>query len=129
MTYLLTEMLAMMLIIFDFVYIFQLSINSQNAFEIMECCSYIVGSIVTIYINFYFGQELRNYSDEVFEELCQVPFYILSKKSQKTLLFMIIRSCKPSILSIGGMFVSSHESFAALMRKAFSFAMVYYNYV
>ncbi|XP_043486400.1 uncharacterized protein LOC122513930 [Polistes fuscatus] len=129
MTYLLTEILAMMLIIFDFVYIFQVSIDLQNSLEIIECSLYIAGSIVTLYNNFYFGQELINYSDEVFEELCQVPFYILSKKSQKTLLFMIIRSCKPSILSIGGMFVSSHESFAALMKKAFSFAMVYYNYV
>ncbi|XP_043486246.1 uncharacterized protein LOC122513830 [Polistes fuscatus] len=127
MTYLVTVVFSTTLIVFDFVYIFQLSIDLQNASEIIECSFYILGSIVTVYVNFYLGQELMNYSNVVYEELCQVPFYVLFNKTQKLLIFMIGRSCKPCVLSIGGMFVSSHETFANVMRKAFSFATVYYN--
>nr|KAF7411042.1 hypothetical protein H0235_013649 [Vespula pensylvanica] len=58
---------------------------------------------------------------------CQIPFYLLPTKTQKLLLFMIARSMKPCMLSIGGLFVSSHEVFSQLLQKAFSFAMVYYN--
>ncbi|KAI4484006.1 hypothetical protein M0804_007462, partial [Polistes exclamans] len=111
-TYLVIVFIAVSVIVFDFLYIFQLSIDLQNAVEIIGCSAYIAGSMLTLYINFYFGQELMNYSDLVFEELRQVPIYILSNKTQKILLFMIARSCKQSVLSIGGMFVSSHETFA-----------------
>ncbi|KAI4473731.1 hypothetical protein M0804_015209 [Polistes exclamans] len=125
--YLVTLVFSTTAIVFDFLYIFQLSIDPQNVTEIVECSFYITGSILTIYINFYLGQMLMNYSDVVFKELCQIPFYVLLNKTQKLLLFMIGRSCKPSMLSIGGMFVSTHETFAVVMRKAFSFAMVYYS--
>ncbi|XP_015189722.1 PREDICTED: uncharacterized protein LOC107073547 isoform X2 [Polistes dominula] len=127
MAYLITTFLALSVIAFDFLYIFQLSISLNNATEIVECSFYIAGSLFTIYINFYLGQELTNHSNLVYEELCQVPFYTLSNKTQKFLLFIIAKSCKASTISIGGMFVSTHATFAALIRKAFSFAMVYYS--
>nr|KAF7411004.1 hypothetical protein H0235_013611 [Vespula pensylvanica] len=92
--------------------IFQLSIALQNVMKIIEFSIYITGSIFAIYINFYIGQKLLNYSNAVFEELTQVPFYMCSIETQKLLLFMIVRSMKPCMLSIGGLFVSSHEIFA-----------------
>nr|KAF7411043.1 hypothetical protein H0235_013650 [Vespula pensylvanica] len=97
--------------------IFQVSIELKNASEIIKYSFYISGSIFTIYINFYVGQKLLNHGDAVFEEL----------ETQKLLLFMIQRSMKPSMLSVGGLYVSAHQVFAQLMEKAFSFAMVYYN--
>ncbi|XP_015189313.1 PREDICTED: uncharacterized protein LOC107073262 isoform X3 [Polistes dominula] len=100
---------------------------SKNIIDRIEFSMYVIGSFFTIYINFYLGQKLLNYSNAVFAELCNIPFYTISKNTQKLLLFMLMRSGKPSFLSIGNMFISSHEVFASLMRKAFSFAMVYYN--
>ncbi|XP_047361026.1 uncharacterized protein LOC124953544 [Vespa velutina] len=126
-TSLITNFFAMILVVFDFVYIFQVSIELKNASEIIEYSFYISGSVFTIYINFYVGQNLLNHSEAVFEELCQVPFYILSIKTQKMLLFVIKRSMKPSMLLIGGLYISAHQVFAQLMEKAFSFAMVYYS--
>ncbi|KAL2714432.1 uncharacterized protein V1478_015617 [Vespula squamosa] len=125
-TSLITIFFAMILVVFDFVYIFQISIELKNASEIIEYSFYISGSIFTIYLNFYVGQKLLNHGDAVFEELCQIPFYNLSRETQKLLLFMIQRSMKPSMLSVGGLYVSAHQVFAQLMEKAFSFAMVYY---
>ncbi|KAL2714465.1 uncharacterized protein V1478_015650 [Vespula squamosa] len=109
-TYLITVFLSVILIVTDFVYLFK---KSESTIEIIECSLYIAVSIITIYLNFYFGQKLLNYSNAVFEELNKIPFYNLSKKFQKLLLFILMRSRKPCVLSIGDMFVSSHESFAA----------------
>ncbi|KAF7388758.1 hypothetical protein HZH68_012700 [Vespula germanica] len=107
--------------------IFRLSVKLQNTIKIIEFSTYFFGSLFIIYINFYIGQKILNYSNEVFKELCQIPFYLLPTKTQKLLLFMIARSMKPCMLSIGGLFVSSHEVFSQLLQKALSFAMVYYN--
>nr|XP_050860758.1 uncharacterized protein LOC127068520 [Vespula vulgaris] len=126
-TYLLLIFLAMFLIVFDFLYIFQLSSTLKNNIEIIEQIIYIIASIFTIYANFYYGQRLINHSNATFKELCQVPFYALSIRTQKLLLFALTRSMKPSVLSIGGFFVSSHEVFAGIMQKAFSFSLMYYS--
>ncbi|XP_015189312.1 PREDICTED: uncharacterized protein LOC107073262 isoform X2 [Polistes dominula] len=125
--YFIVVFLAMILSVFNFLCIMEYSELSKNIIDRIEFSMYVIGSFFTIYINFYLGQKLLNYSNAVFAELCNIPFYTISKNTQKLLLFMLMRSGKPSFLSIGNMFISSHEVFASLMRKAFSFAMVYYN--
>ncbi|XP_043485891.1 uncharacterized protein LOC122513552 [Polistes fuscatus] len=105
--------------------ILQFSVLLKTLEDKIECILYVTGTAFTVYINFYLGQRLLNHSDAVREELCDVPFYTLSIHTQKLLLLIIARSGKPCFLSIGNMFVSSHQVFAGLMRKALSFAMVY----
>ncbi|KAI4484204.1 hypothetical protein M0804_007660 [Polistes exclamans] len=45
---------------------------------------------------------------------CQIPFYKLSIKTRKLLLFVIARSLRPCELSIGNLFASSHEVFSGV---------------
>ncbi|XP_015189310.1 PREDICTED: uncharacterized protein LOC107073261 [Polistes dominula] len=97
--------------------ILEFSVLIKSLRDKIECIIYVVGSVFTLYINFYLGQTLLNHSNAVFEELCNVPFHMLSIHSQKLLLFMIARSGKPSFLSIGNMFVSSHEVFAGCSSR------------
>ncbi|KAF7380598.1 hypothetical protein HZH68_016463 [Vespula germanica] len=106
---------------------FQMSVLLENTGEAIGCCIYIITSVFLIYINFYIGQKLLDHSNATYMELCKVPFYALTIKTQKLLLFIITRSMKSAELSIGGLFVSSHEVFAALIQKAFSVATMYYN--
>ncbi|KAF7388756.1 hypothetical protein HZH68_012698 [Vespula germanica] len=80
---------------------FQLSVVLQSASETIKCCIYMAGSISTIYISYYVGQLLIDHSNDAFMELCQIPFYTLSIKTQKLLLLLLIRSIKPSEISIG----------------------------
>ncbi|KAL2714461.1 LOW QUALITY PROTEIN: hypothetical protein V1478_015646 [Vespula squamosa] len=94
--------------------IFQLPSTLKINIEIIEQTIYVVGSMFTIYANFYCGQKLINHSNTTFKELCQVPFYTFSISTQKLLLFSLTRSMKPCVLSIGGFFVSSHEVFAGV---------------
>ncbi|XP_015189776.1 PREDICTED: uncharacterized protein LOC107073597, partial [Polistes dominula] len=112
-TYLIVMLLATIVIVVNFLCILKFSIFLKTLKDKIECIIYVTGSIFTVYITFYLGQTLLNHSNAVFEELCNVPFYTLSVNSQKLLLLMIARSGKPSFLSIGNMFVSSHEVFAS----------------
>ncbi|KAF7388644.1 hypothetical protein HZH68_012586 [Vespula germanica] len=98
----------------------QLSTILQNTNGIFECFVITIGSVLTIYINFYIGQMLINQSTEAFEELYQVPFYMLSINTQKLLLFTISRSMKPCEISIGGVFVASNEIFSGFYQLAMS---------
>ncbi|XP_043486240.1 uncharacterized protein LOC122513825 [Polistes fuscatus] len=123
--YLIIILFSMIILVFNFLCILQFSVLLKTLHDKIECIIYITGSIFTVYINFYLGQRLLNHSNAVLEELSNVPFYTLSINTQKLLLFMIARSGKPCFLSIGNMFVSSHEVYAGMMRKALSFAMVY----
>ncbi|XP_047367472.1 uncharacterized protein LOC124956112 isoform X2 [Vespa velutina] len=125
MIYLIEIFFGMIIIIVDFIYTFQIVL--ENTSETVACCIYIVTSLFLIYINFYIGQKLLDHSNATYMELCKVPFYALTVKTQKLFLFIVARSMKSAELSIGGLFVSSHEVFAALIQKAFSVATVYYN--
>ncbi|XP_043684204.1 uncharacterized protein LOC122636728 [Vespula pensylvanica] len=125
--YLIEIFFGMILIVVDFIYTFQMSVLLENTGEAIGCCIYIVTSVFLIYINFYIGQKLLDHSNATYMELCKVPFYALTIKTQKLFLFIITRSMKSTELSIGGLFVSSHEVFAALIQKAFSVATMYYN--
>ncbi|KAL2714466.1 uncharacterized protein V1478_015651 [Vespula squamosa] len=112
--YLIAVFFSMIFVIFDFIYIFQLLETLQYTRNTIEYGITVVGSILVLYLNFYVGQKLLDQSNAVLEELCKIPYYMLSIKTQKLLLFMITRCGKPSMLSIGGMFVSSHEVFAGV---------------
>lgn len=48
---------------------------------------------------------------------CQVSFYTVSGKAQKLLLLIIARSMKPCHISIGGIFIASHEIFAKVNKN------------
>ncbi|KAI4481628.1 hypothetical protein M0804_009149 [Polistes exclamans] len=128
------EMLLMLAVFFlalqtilNFICVLQFSVVWKHRNENIEMIVFIIASMFIVYILFYVGQKLLDHSTTTFEELRQVPFYMLSVKTQKLFLFLIARSMKPSSISIGGLFVSSHEVFAALMQKAFSVATVFYS--
>lgn len=52
-----------------FFQIFQLSEMLHNALETIDCCIIIIGTIVTLYLNFYVGQKLLDHGNAIFDEL------------------------------------------------------------
>ncbi|KAI4487804.1 hypothetical protein M0802_011819 [Mischocyttarus mexicanus] len=126
--YLIATGVAMIFVVFDFLYIFRMSEILQSTRETIESSLILAVSIILLYLNFYVGQKLLNHGSAIYDELRKAPFYMLSVKTQKLFLFIIRRSMKPTGLSIGGMFVSSNEVFASIMRTAFSYATMYYKF-
>ncbi|KAI4493069.1 hypothetical protein M0802_009717 [Mischocyttarus mexicanus] len=108
--------LAMIVLIISTYVILQFSVDWKQMSDNVEMIFSIIGSMFTVFIMFYVGQKLLDHSTTAFEELRQVPFHVLSVKTQKLFLFLITRSLKPSFLSIGGLFASSHEVFASVIN-------------
>ncbi|KAK2580483.1 hypothetical protein KPH14_006223 [Odynerus spinipes] len=68
-----------------------------------------------------------DYSADVYKEMSLIPIYDMSLDTQKLLLTMLILNAKPCSLSIGKLYVSSHEFFIDLIRMSLSFAMVLHS--
>ncbi|KAI4480535.1 hypothetical protein M0804_010088, partial [Polistes exclamans] len=114
--YLFEAFFASIIVMIDYFYLFQILSFTLNMREELEKLSYIIGSLIVIFAYYYLGQKLIDNHTNVYNKLCQIPFYSLSLKTQKMLLFLIMRSMRPCSLSIKG-----------LMRTSFSYAMVFYN--
>ncbi|XP_035733467.1 uncharacterized protein LOC118446642 [Vespa mandarinia] len=119
--------LATIFIMIDYFYILQiLSFDLTNIERLTNMC-YIVASLFCIYAYFHFGQKLIDNSIDVSLAFRQIPFYVLSLKTRKVLLFLIMKSMRQCNLTVEGMKEISHYLFAMIMRSSFSFAMVFYN--
>ncbi|KAF7379238.1 hypothetical protein HZH68_017083 [Vespula germanica] len=85
-----------------------------NKTEGLKNICYIIGSILLIYLYAYLGQKLINHSADVFLAFCQIPFYLLSLKTQKMLLILIMNSMRICNLSVVGVKEISHDMFASM---------------
>ncbi|KAI4501297.1 hypothetical protein M0802_003670 [Mischocyttarus mexicanus] len=125
--YLFEAFFGSIIIMIDYFYLFQILSFTLNTSEELAKLSYIIGSLFVIYAYYYLGQKLIDNHTDVYTKLCQIPFYTLSLKTQKMLLFLIMRSIRPCNLSIKGVIVISHYLFAKLMQTSYTYAMVFYN--
>ncbi|KAI4481627.1 hypothetical protein M0804_009148 [Polistes exclamans] len=73
------------------------------------------------------GQKLTDCSIAACQELCQIPFYDISKKTQKLLLFLLMRSMKSSSISIGSILDMSHETYAGVGMKKIQYLFLNFN--
>ncbi|XP_047370024.1 uncharacterized protein LOC124957229 [Vespa velutina] len=106
---------ALFFIIVNYIYLFQILSFTINVSDVLQKVNYIFGSMFVIYVYHYLGQKLINHHTEIYIKLCQIPFYLLSLKTQKMLLFLIMKSMMPCNLSIKRMIVLSHDLFATVL--------------
>ncbi|KAF7378667.1 hypothetical protein HZH66_015454 [Vespula vulgaris] len=93
---------------------FQLFSLDMTKTEGLTNICYIIACIVVIYVYFYLGQKLIDHSVDVFIAFCQIPFYLLSLKTQKMLLILIMNSMRICNLSVVGVKEISHDMFASI---------------
>ncbi|KAF7378665.1 hypothetical protein HZH66_015452 [Vespula vulgaris] len=86
----------------------------MNKFERITDTVYVIGSMFVIYTCYYIGQRLIDHSDDTFKAFCQIPFYSISLKAQKMLLFLIMSSMRLCNLSVMGVKEISHDLFASM---------------
>ncbi|KAL2734621.1 hypothetical protein V1477_013798 [Vespula maculifrons] len=98
-----------------------------NLTEAIGKLLYVISSLFAIYVYSFLAQKLIDHNANVFLKFCQIPFYLLSLRTQKLLLCLLMSSMRVCSISLKGAIVVSHDLFATFMRKAFSFAMVLYS--
>ncbi|KAF7417497.1 hypothetical protein HZH68_000150 [Vespula germanica] len=75
---------------------------------------FLICHLIWIFVFCTVGQHLLDLSEAIFYKGYGIPWYLLSKKTQRLLYFIIARADKPNYVSIGQMFVASHEFFAGV---------------
>ncbi|KAF7411211.1 hypothetical protein HZH66_000107 [Vespula vulgaris] len=98
--------------------------NRSNMVMLILSIFYIIFHLVWGFTFCYMGQHLQNVSEAIFCKAYAIPWYLLPKKSQRLLFFVIARAAKPSYVWIGKTFIASFEFFTALVRSAISYAMI-----
>ncbi|XP_020295568.1 uncharacterized protein LOC109860708 [Pseudomyrmex gracilis] len=88
---------------------------------------YILSHFVFMFLGNYFGQEVINYSDDVFKKIWSTRWYATPLQMQKCLLVIMHRSMKSSTLVIGCMFILSLEGLATLISTSLSYFMMIYS--
>ncbi|XP_047370212.1 uncharacterized protein LOC124957314 [Vespa velutina] len=98
----------------DYFYLFQVLSTNINKTEVLTKLFYVIGSMFVIFAYFHLGQKLIDHNNHLFATLCQIPFYSLSLKTQKIILFLIMRSRMVCNLSWKGAIVASHNVFSVV---------------
>ncbi|XP_015177585.1 PREDICTED: uncharacterized protein LOC107066993 [Polistes dominula] len=88
---------------------------------------YVIFHLIWVFIWCNIGQHLKNVTEAVFYKANETPWYLLSKQSKILLFLMIVRASKPTYVSVGNMFIASHEFFAQLVKMSMSYAMVLHS--
>ncbi|XP_043676035.1 uncharacterized protein LOC122632856 [Vespula pensylvanica] len=103
--------------------------TNNNAFkeQLFLLICYIPSNIFVVYVTCNMGQKVLDTSADVLEKARMVPWYLLTPTMQKEGILIMIRSMKPCYLTIGKMFVSSHELFTSIVRTAISYATMVHS--
>ncbi|XP_076227919.1 uncharacterized protein LOC143175041 isoform X2 [Nomia melanderi] len=75
-------------------------------------------------LNNYSGQRLINYSVDFFHNIYDTFWYCIPLRSQKLLLFIMMRSINEVKCNLAGLFAPCYEGFTAMMSSSFSYFTV-----
>ncbi|XP_035728852.1 odorant receptor 43a-like [Vespa mandarinia] len=124
-TFLIQCGLVVLIITIDFLHILHLHELSKETFlNTWIEISYIISSMLYIFIIFYVGQKVQNGSMKFYITICSLPWYDLPIKFRKILLLLILKSRKESYISVGKSYKMSYEFYAKIVRMAMSYTMM-----
>ncbi|XP_047354612.1 uncharacterized protein LOC124950996 [Vespa velutina] len=122
--YLVQILMTLLILAADIMRLMQASNNIKSLTMTAICTLHISGMIIWTLFNCIIGQRVLNHSHIVFKKTCTIPWYLFSLRLQKLATLMLMRSMRPSYLSIGKMFISSHTFFSSLIQSSISYGML-----
>ncbi|XP_076383539.1 uncharacterized protein LOC143260811 isoform X2 [Megalopta genalis] len=109
-------------------YRFLLATNNMDDFEnLFFSGNILLLHFVIMFLNNYSGQRLINTGVHIFDKICNSLWYALPVKSQKLLLFILMRSIKEVRCDLAGLYTPSYEGFSMMMSSSFSYFTVIYS--
>ncbi|XP_076656425.1 uncharacterized protein LOC143361052 isoform X2 [Halictus rubicundus] len=127
----LSYLLAIMMVIVSFavnLYRASLLILEMNQLdETIMSFLVVLTHLVVMFLNNYSGQQLANISINVFNETHNSLWYCVPLESQKTLLFILMKSSTEVQFNLAGLFIPCYEGFATMMSSSFSYFTVLYS--
>ncbi|XP_076656422.1 uncharacterized protein LOC143361050 isoform X1 [Halictus rubicundus] len=80
--------------------------------------------VIIMLLNNYSGQKLMTISIEVFHQTYNSLWYCIPPKSQKMLLFVLMKSAVEVQFNLAGLFVPCYQGFTTMMSSSFSYFTV-----
>ncbi|XP_076378905.1 uncharacterized protein LOC143259625 isoform X1 [Megalopta genalis] len=93
----------------------------KNKENILVCVQITLVHFIIIYLNNYSGQRMISTSIGLFNGIYSSSWYRMPPKSQKILLFVLMRSSMGLQFSLAGLFVPSYEGFSKMVSSSFSY--------
>ncbi|XP_044598630.1 odorant receptor 13a-like isoform X1 [Cotesia glomerata] len=93
----------------------------NEAFKFM---AFTIGAVFHLFYTSFQGQELIDQSERVFRAAYDSKWYNLPCSHQKLLSFLIMKSVTPSVITAGGMYILSLDTFSIVLKNAMSFFTV-----
>ncbi|XP_015177583.1 PREDICTED: uncharacterized protein LOC107066992 [Polistes dominula] len=122
--YLVQIIMTLLILAADIMGLMQATSTMKSFTMTIMCTLHISGMIIWTLFNCIIGQRVLDHSHIVFDKTCTVPWYLFTPKVQKLSTLILMRSMRPSYLSIGKMFISSHTFFSSLLQSSISYGML-----
>ncbi|XP_078051559.1 uncharacterized protein LOC144477700 isoform X2 [Augochlora pura] len=90
-------------------------------------CNLLVSHIIIMFLNNFNGQKLITTSIEFFHQTYNTLWYYIPPKSQKMLLFVLMKSVSEVQFDLAGLFTPCYEGFSMMMSSSFSYFTVLYS--
>ncbi|XP_017754773.1 PREDICTED: odorant receptor 67b-like [Eufriesea mexicana] len=100
---------------------FQTVINMDQPQEMIKCILIFISEQLHLLFISLVGQILLNHSSELEKQIYDSEWYRCSKKTQRMIHIMQIRSSKPCILTAGGIYKVNLESFRSTFKTCMSY--------
>ncbi|KAH0945369.1 hypothetical protein HN011_007227 [Eciton burchellii] len=104
-----------------------LSINAHDVSESIKTGLFVYSHFCYIFWMNYFGQDLIDHGDYLWQEIYNAQWYAAPLHSQRLLLMILRQSMRNTGIIIGALFVPSLEGFATLISMSLSYCMVIYS--
>ncbi|XP_076378712.1 uncharacterized protein LOC117218887 isoform X2 [Megalopta genalis] len=108
----------------------QLLLASNNSRDV-ENLIFTVGlnllHFIILFLNNYIGQGVKDSSIQVYYDTCNSLWYCIPPKSQKLLLFLLLRSKNEIQYDLAGLFTPCYEGFSMMMSSSFSYFTFLYS--
>ncbi|XP_011863551.1 PREDICTED: uncharacterized protein LOC105559674 [Vollenhovia emeryi] len=119
--------LAQMFVIslcFNFVRISQILLYEQTTKKAILPTIFVAANILYLFLANFYGQTMTDHNNYIFNTVYNVEWYATPLHIQKLILFLLLKGAKNFTLNVGGLFITSLECFATLVKASVSYFTV-----
>ncbi|KAL0102613.1 hypothetical protein PUN28_018125 [Cardiocondyla obscurior] len=95
--------------------------NMDKPEEFFRQITFSCALLVHLFFESFQAQRLIDHSSLVHTSLTSVPWYQTSSRTRKILIFMIMKTREPCVLTAGKMYVISMDTFSTIVRTSVSY--------
>ncbi|XP_078051360.1 uncharacterized protein LOC144477509 [Augochlora pura] len=96
---------------------------TKNTRDIMSAVYNIIFQFSYVYLGHLLIQLLINHSTEIFTVTCDTQWYSLPVSAQKLIVFIMMRSTKPCVITLLKIYQGTYEGFTMICNMSMSYLM------